>query len=222
VKKKLIVLLTTVFMSVIISAFMFTNTAYADYYSSHITLRQGMRSNEVYNLQEDLKQLGYLKCNSTGYFGTLTYQAVINYQRDKKLLVDGIVGAGTSRQIKTDLVLKTAKSFKGVPYVWGGQSPSGFDCSGFTHYVMLKNDIIIERTASNQYNNNGYWVAKSKLKPGDLVFFSTYKAGPSHVGIYIGNNQFIHASSGAGYVTISDLGKAYYTQRYLGSKRVIS
>lgn len=219
-KKKLIVLLTTVFMSVFISAFMFIDTAYADYYSERITLRQGMRTNEVYNLQEDLKQLGYLKCNSTGYFGNLTYQAVINYQRDKKLIVDGIVGTGTSSQIKADLVIKTAKSYKGVPYVWGGTSPSGFDCSGFTHYVMLQNDIIIARTASSQYNY-GYWVSKSQLKPGDLVFFSTYKTGPSHVGIYVGNDQFIHASSGAGYVTISNLSKAYYTQRYLGARRVI-
>ncbi len=213
--KKVAVMITAVFISV----FMFTNTAYADYYSERITLRQGMRNNEVYNLQQDLKQLGYFYYNSTGYFGSLTYQSVTNYQRAKNLSVDGIVGANTSRQIKADMIIKAAKSYQGVPYVWGGTSPSGFDCSGFTHYVMLKNDIIIPRTASTQYTK-GYWVSKSQLKHGDLVFFSTYKPGPSHVGIYIGNNQFIHASSGAGKITISSLSNTYYTPRYLGAKRV--
>lgn len=219
-KKKIVVFLFTAFMSIFISALTSVNTAYADYQSDRITLRQGIRSNEVYNLQDDLRDLGYLYCNSTGYFGSLTYQAVINYQRDKNIGVDGIVGPVTSRHIKEDLVLLKAKSYYGVPYVWGGTSPSGFDCSGFTHYVMLKNDIIIPRTASTQYNV-GYWVSKSQLKKGDLVFFTTYKAGPSHVGIFIGNNQFIHASSGAGKVTISNLNTTYYTQRYLGAKRVM-
>ncbi|OPZ91411.1 MAG: putative peptidoglycan endopeptidase LytE precursor [Firmicutes bacterium ADurb.Bin419] len=215
-KKKLAAMISAAFISV----FMFANTVYADYYSERITLRQGMRSNEVYNLQEDLKQLGYFYNNSTGYFGSLTYQSVTNYQRAKNLSTDGIVGTNTARQIKADMIIKTAKGYQGVPYVWGGTSQSGFDCSGFTHYVMLKNDIIIPRTASAQYTK-GNWVSKSQLKNGDLVFFSTYKSGPSHVGIYIGNNQFIHASSGAGKITISSLSNTYYAQRYIGAKRVI-
>jgi cell wall-associated NlpC family hydrolase len=219
-KRKIGVFLVTLVMSVIISAFTLVNTAYADYHSERILLRQGMRTGEVYNLQNDLRTLGYLYANSTGYFGSLTRQAVVNYQRDKNIGVDGIVGPTTSRHIKEDMVILKAKSYYGVPYVWGGTSPSGFDCSGFTHYVMLKNDIIIPRTASTQYNS-GYWIPKSQLKRGDLVFFTTYKSGPSHVGIYIGNNQFIHASSGAGKVTISNLSSPYYTQRYLGAKRVI-
>lgn len=219
-KKKIVVFILTIFISIFVYALTFTNTAYAGYYSEGITLRQGMRTSEVYNLQEDLKALGYFHVNSTGYFGRLTYQAVINYQRDKNISVDGIVGAVTSRHIKQDLVVLKAKSYYGVPYAWGGTSPSGFDCSGFTHYVMLKNDIIIPRTASTQYNS-GYWISKSQLKKGDLVFFTTYKSGPSHVGIYIGNNQFIHSSSGAGKITISNLNTTYYAQRYLGAKRVI-
>ena len=219
-KKKIAVLLATAFMSVFISAFMLVNTAYADYYSERITLRQGIRNSEVYNLQEDLKELSYFYSNPTGYFGSLTYQAVINYQRDKNISADGIVGPTTARYIKADLVILKAKSYQGVPYVWGGTSPAGFDCSGFTHYVMLKNDIIIPRTASAQYNE-GYSISKSQLKPGDLVFFSTYMPGPSHVGIYIGNNQFVHASSGAGKITISSLSTTYYAQRYIGAKRVI-
>jgi cell wall-associated NlpC family hydrolase len=117
-------------------------------------------------------------------------------------------------------VLQTAKQYQGVPYVWGGTSPSGFDCSGFTHYVFLKNGIVIPRVAKDQYKN-GTWVSKSQLKPGDLVFFSTYTPGASHVGIYLGSNKFIHASSGAGKITISDLSNSYYVKHYLGAKRII-
>ncbi|AEV67123.1 C40 family peptidase [Acetivibrio clariflavus] len=219
-KKKIAVFMVTVFISVFISALAFVNTTYADYHTERILLKQGMRTSEVYNLQDDLRALGYLNVNPTGYFGNLTYQAVKNYQKDKNVAVDGIVGPVTSRLIKEDLIVQKAKSYMEVPYVWGGTSPSGFDCSGFTHYVMLKNNITIPRTSSTQYNS-GYWVSKSQLKKGDLVFFTTYKSGPSHVGIYIGNNQFIHASSGAGKVTISNLNSTYYAQRYIGAKRVI-
>jgi len=218
--KKITVFIIIVFMSIFVYALASANTVYADYHSDRITLKQGMRNSEVYNLQNDLKALGYFQVNPTGYFGSITNKAVKNYQKDKNIAVDGIVGPVTSRNIKEDLILQKAKSYYGVPYVWGGTSPSGFDCSGFTHYVMLKNNIIIPRTASAQYNS-GYWVSKSNLRKGDLVFFTTYKSGPSHVGIYIGNNQFIHASSGAGKVTISNLNSSYYAQRYLGAKRVI-
>ncbi len=196
------------------------STAHADYYSSRILLKEGMRHSEVVRLQNDLKSLGYFYANSTGYFGPITKQAVINYQRDRKLLVDGIVGPQTARQIKVDRILATAMKYIGVPYQWGGTSPKGFDCSGFTHYVMLQHNVIIPRVARNQYYDAGTWVAWNSLKPGDLVFFTTYAPGPSHVGIYIGNNQFIHSSSSKG-VVISSLTNTYYATRYIGAKRVI-
>lgn len=197
------------------------NVAFADYYSEHKTLYYGMKNSEVVNLQKDLKELGYFNYyKATGYFGSITYNAVKAYQRDKGITVDGIVGPQTAREIKADKVVKMAKHFWGVPYVWGGTSYKGFDCSGYTHYVLLLNDIIVPRTSSAQYYT-GKWVNKSDLKPGDLVFFTTYKPGPSHVGFYIGNNKFIHASSGAGYVKVSDLNSSYYRQHYIGAKRVI-
>jgi cell wall-associated NlpC family hydrolase len=216
VKKKTLAAFTMAFMSVLL----FTNNVFADYQTEGAMLKYGMRNGYVKQMQEDLKDLGYFHYNSTGYFGNLTYQSVVNYQTDNHLAVDGIVGPKTSREIKVDSVIKDARRYLGVPYVWGGVSPSGFDCSGFTHYVMLKNNIIIQRTASAQYTE-GNWVSKANLKRGDLVFFSTYKAGASHVGIYLGNDQFIHASSGAAKVTISNLSKSYYQQRYIGAKRFI-
>jgi len=116
-------------------------------------------------------------------------------------------------------VINTAKSFIGVPYVWGGATPSGFDCSGFTQYVLAKNGISVPRTAAEQYNA-GISVSKSDLRVGDLVFFTTYKAGPSHLGFYIGDGNFIHASSSKG-VTISSLSNVYYSEHYIGARRVI-
>jgi len=203
-----------------VSLFTFASAASADYYSDRDVLYYGMRNSEVTALQKDLKVLGYFNYYPTGYFGGITLNAVKAYQGDNALRVDGIVGPNTAREIKVDRVLQLAKQYQGVPYVWGGVSPSGFDCSGFTHYVLLKNNIIVPRTASAQYNT-GIWVQKSQLKPGDLVFFTTYQAGPSHVGFYLGNNKFIHASSGADKVIISDLTNSYYAQHYIGAKRVI-
>lgn len=206
--------------AIILTTAIYSIPAHADYYSDRTTLYTGMRNSEVTNLQNDLKALGYFSYTSTGYFGTLTKQAVMKFQADNGLYVDGIVGRNTSREIKVDKVLKTAKKYLGVPYVWGGTSPSGFDCSGFTHYALLQNGVIVPRTTELQYNS-GTAVSKSNLRPGDLVFFTTYKAGPSHVGIYLGDNQFIHASSGAGKIVISDIRNTYYAQRYIGARRVM-
>ena len=118
-------------------------------------------------------------------------------------------------------VITSAKQYMGVPYVWGGSTPSGFDCSGFTQYVMKQNGITIPRTAAEQFAT-GTAVDKSALKIGDLVFFTTYKAGASHVGFYMGNGQFIHASSAGSKVTISSLDEKYYTEKYIGARRYIS
>ncbi|MCX7773246.1 MAG: C40 family peptidase, partial [Clostridia bacterium] len=130
------------------------------------------------------------------------------------------VSAASTTSSLASSIISTAKSYLGVPYVWGGTTPSGFDCSGYIQYVFAKNGISMPRTAAEQYTM-GTGVSKSDLRPGDLVFFQTYKPGASHVGIYLGNNQFIHESSGAGEATISSLTSAYYVQHYLGSRRII-
>lgn len=108
--------------------------------------------------------------------------------------------------------------YLGTPYVWGGTTPSGFDCSGFTRYVYKQLGYTLSRTAGQQLGN-GY--AVSSLQPGDLVFFdNTYatSAAASHVGIYIGNNQFVHAASGG--VKVTSLSDSYYASRYIGARRI--
>lgn len=117
-------------------------------------------------------------------------------------------------------LITTAKKYMGVPYVWGGTTTEGFDCSGFTQYVMKQNGITIPRTAAEQYAT-GTPVDKSQLRVGDLVFFTTYKEGASHVGFYMGDGKFIHASSANEQVTISNLGDTYYVEHYIGARRYI-
>ena len=117
-------------------------------------------------------------------------------------------------------IVATAKNYLGVPYVWGGTSPSGFDCSGLVYYVFRQHGISLNRTAATQYQHGSY-VSKANLQPGDLVFFqNTYKSGISHVGIYIGSGQFIHASSSQG-VTVSYLSNSYWSSHYYGARRIV-
>lgn len=116
-------------------------------------------------------------------------------------------------------VLRSANTFLGTPYWMGGTTSRGIDCSGFTMRVFAMNGIKLPRTADVQYNV-GVGVARGQEQAGDLVFFETYLPGPSHVGIYIGDGKFIHASSSKG-VTVSNLKETYYRQTYIGARRVV-
>ena len=116
-----------------------------------------------------------------------------------------------------------ALTFVGYPYVYGGSSPSGFDCSGFTQYVYKQFGYGLNRTASAQLQN-GTPVSMSELQSGDLVLFKrsgTGSSAASHVGIYIGGGQFVHASTAKVGVIVSDLDSAYYTTGFVGGRRIV-
>ena len=114
---------------------------------------------------------------------------------------------------------RSAMRFIGVPYVFGGTSTSGFDCSGYVQHVFASLGIPLPRTADAQYYAGSN--IRGNMKPGDLVFFQTYTSGPSHVGIYIGNHNFVHASSSHG-VMVSSLSDSYWAARYIGAKRLLA
>lgn len=143
----------------------------------------------------------------------------VGYIRSDFLTVyTGVAGGGLGAEIAA-----AAQQYMGTRYVYGGASASGFDCSGFTMYVFGLYGYSLPHSATSQWNNSGSYVARADLQPGDLVLFcdpsrSNGKAC-SHVGIYIGDGNFVHASSSGG-VKINSLSDNYYNGYYVGAKRV--
>ncbi|MBN9648319.1 C40 family peptidase [Terrisporobacter sp.] len=156
--------------------------------------------------------------------GSVTGYVSSTYLSRNKPSSGGSSDSNTSTSTSASKVISYAKKLLGKPYVWGAQGPSGFDCSGFTYYVF-KNaaGITLPRTSSLQ-SHYGTYVSRSNLKAGDLVFFDTVgsnNGGVTHVGIYIGNGQLIHAASGQGKVVINDMNSSYYVNTYVNARRVL-
>ena len=158
----------------------------------------------------------YVSLTEIPYENKASNNSPIFYENGKST---GVTVHPSALKADVSKIVATAKSFIGTPYVWGGMTPAGFDCSGFVQYVFAANGVQLKRTSAQQYSM-GKWVDRSKLQVGDLVFFNTSGKGVSHCGIYLGSDQFIHCSSSKG-VTISTLSSSYWSGRYLGAKRVL-
>lgn len=194
---------------------------------------------EITAVQAALAGRGY-DLSVDGIFGINTEQAVRDFQTKQGLDADGIVGnltytsltgqtlqggslrciGNTGKAGNKELfgrLMAVANGNLGVPYVFGGTTPAGFDCSGFTRYVYESVGIELPRMADEQFTV-GSAVETANLQPGDLVFFSTYASGISHSGIYIGNGQFIHAGNNG--VSMDNLFDEYWSPRYRGAKRI--
>lgn len=127
-------------------------------------------------------------------------------------------GAAFSRRAATAAQL--AKQQIGKPYSWGGTSPdTGFDCSGLVQYIARQLGVELPRTSQELFTA-GVTVAKADLQPGDLVFFTTYEAGPSHVGVYVGDGKFVSAETSGSGVQEKLLSAEWWAPRYLGARRV--
>lgn len=209
----------------------------------------GTNNADIEALQRALYYLGFYDDKFDGIFGPITETALLTAQRAYNLketpavsfeLVDSIKQEIETKSEETptidqqilseqeetvemntdnsqiEHVIQAAKEQTGVRYQWGGTSPDGFDCSGFIQYAFQQHGISIPRTVSEIWNQTTH-IDQPSI--GDLVFFETYKKGPSHIGIYLGNDQFIHAGESSG-VTTSTLSQDYWQTRYLGSRRV--
>lgn len=138
-------------------------------------------------------------------------------QKSTTPVVNETTTTTTTSEGGTSAVAK-AKQYIGSRYVYGGSSPSGFDCSGFTSYVYKQFGVSLNRTAAGQYSN-GTAVSKTQLQPGDLVMFG--KSGINHVGIYIGGGQMVHAANPSRGVTTDTINSGYYANNYVGARRVM-
>ena len=128
--------------------------------------------------------------------------------------------AGKADASIKDRLLRVAQRMLAVPYRFGGTTLWGLDCSGFVQKTFAFLNLDLPRSAREQFRE-GAKVAKADLSPGDLVFFRTYAKYPSHVGIYLGDNRFVHASSRERKVTVESLDTPYYVKRYIGAKRLL-
>ena len=188
---------------------------------------------KIKQAQQYLLKLGFEPGETDGRFTKSTRKALRKFQKKYKLKETGNLDNATYEELKwqaeakeyggnvaSTKILKTAAQYKGVPYVFGGTTPNGFDCSGYVQYVFAKNGIRLTRTADTQALE-GKFVSKKNLKPGDLVFFTTYEPGASHVGIYAGNNQFWNATSSRG-IMLSNLNDSYWGPRYYTARRILT
>lgn len=143
-----------------------------------------------------------------------------NYKKEATVVSTDTKKDYTSDNPKVQSVIDLAESFLGTPYVWGGTTPSGFDCSGFVQYVYGKNGYSITRTTYTQWDNDGVSVDREDLIPGDLVYFGSGDS-PSHVGLYVGDGMMIHSPRTGDVVKYSTIESGYYDNCYLGARRII-
>ncbi|MCJ7687752.1 MAG: C40 family peptidase [Clostridiaceae bacterium] len=133
------------------------------------------------------------------------------------------IGETSSKSIFTggkSNLISYAYNFIGRPYVWGGEGPRSFDCSGFTKYIYKEFGVNLPHYTGSQIGK-GSSVSRENLEQGDLIFFNT-DGKASHVGIYVGGGDFIHASSGSKKVTVSNLSQSYYNKRFAGARRIFN
>lgn len=225
--------------------------------ASENALDIGDSGDDVTNVQNYLKKLGYLR-GSTGYFGSDTHEAVLNFQKRNGLKADGKVGSQTINQLlspdakrwnggsgssgssggsgsgssggsssggstvnttspNADLFVSIAKSKLGAKYVYGAKGPSTFDCSGFVYWVLKQAGVRQSYMTSASWNVTGRYqkiTSMSSIKKGDVITFR------GHVGIALGNNQMIDASSSQGKVRITNLSSSYWTRNFVNAFRI--
>ncbi|MBE7038486.1 MAG: NlpC/P60 family protein [Ruminococcaceae bacterium] len=162
-----------------------------------------------------------------GEWYKINFNSIPSYVHGDYIVLKSVLASrdgndAVNRSRAGDEVVEFAKKFIGTPYVYGGSSPSGFDCSGFVYYVYKNFGVTLNRVANDQ-RLNGYVVEKADLRPGDIVLFSrTLDGYITHVGIYVGDNQFIHSPQTGETVEIVSMSSGYYGYGYVGARRIFN
>ncbi|SDM54577.1 Putative peptidoglycan binding domain-containing protein [Fictibacillus solisalsi] len=185
------------------------------------TLKPETTDSDVQDLQDLLKDKGYFTYHkTTTYYGSYTTSAVKKLQKEEGLKVDGIAGNSVYKALgvfSKQAIVDEAKKYTGTPYEWGGETPDGFDCSGYLNYIFDRAaNIDLPRVVKDIHKEG---TSVDSPQAGDIVFFDINGNGElSHAGVYVGDGKFMHASSSKG-VTTSELDSSYWSSRYEGAKR---
>ncbi len=168
--------------------------------------------------------LAWVVLASALHMGAVSAQSLSEEEATSKLFSTATLNSATSVVVdKTETLINNAMQLIGVRYRWGGNTPqSGLDCSGFVRYVFNDTFGFLLPRKSAQMSKVGLEIAKEELRPGDLVFFNTMRHAFSHVGIYVGDNKFIHAPSRGKSIRVDDMTKTYWDKRYNGARRLDS
>lgn len=168
--------------------------------------------------------LAWVVLASALQMGTVAAQSIPETETNPKLFSSATLSSATSVVVdKTESLINNAMQLIGVRYRWGGNTPqSGLDCSGFVRYVFNDTFGFLLPRKSAQMSKVGLEITKEELRPGDLVFFNTMRHAFSHVGIYVGDNKFIHAPSRGKSIRVDDMTKTYWDKRYNGARRLDS
>ena len=199
--------------------------------AASVPLKVGDKGWKVKVAQQKLNVVG-ITTEITGSFSKDTEKALKDFQHKHKLKVTGLLDDATYQEVinaafeKEGIrgisgreIITTAARYSGVPYKFGGTTPKAFDCSGYVQYVFAQHKAKLPRLADAQCLE-GIFVLKKDLREGDLVFFTTYEPGASHVGIYAGKDKFWNASSHG--VMLSSLKEKYWSEHYYGARRILA
>ena len=179
---------------------------------------QVAKSQSTTTSKNDLKKAAKLKKQKNKQKPVKKEEKTVVTNNNQKLRWQAYAKNGINN-VSGEAIVKEASKYKGVRYVFGGTTPKGLDCSGYVQYVFKRLNANLTRTADTQVKE-GVFVTQRQLKPGDLVFFSTYESGASHVGIYAGNGKFWNATSSRG-IMLCGLQEDYWRTRYYGARRVL-
>ena len=187
-----------------------------DVTANKITITNSMLSNGDYSVT-----IGAVHKDGSEVY-SLPIDFKYEYKGNKTILSTELIPPGgyTSSNPTVQKIMDLAESLLGTPYIWGGTTTKGFDCSGFVQYIYGQNGYNLTRTTYTQWDNDGTFVSKSDLQPGDLVYFGS-GSSPSHVGMYVGNGMMIHSPKTGDVIKYSTIESGYYDNCYMGAKRII-